>query len=223
MFTGTWSWLELITVPPIIAEEIFTGKNKLTIGFYIDDGNIKAAPACQRAVLEVKGYFRIPRSYKSFVYLCDFHREQSWDHWLSSSHNGVAQYKSSILEMFKNIALSMTEEEYVTATDVLQRWVKAYRQEVFNVLVNTNIGVERQKKALKYVYLDMKKTKSLMVCNSCQSASSTRIVCSSLSLPIEKNWCLIAYMKRPRVSNVCRFRNKHEEKLVRVSCFYKLL
>ncbi|VDI38561.1 Hypothetical predicted protein [Mytilus galloprovincialis] len=42
-----------------------------------------------------------------------------------------------------------------------KRWVKAYRQEVFNVLVNTNIGVERQKKALKYVYLDMKKTKSL--------------------------------------------------------------
>ncbi|VDI02948.1 Hypothetical predicted protein [Mytilus galloprovincialis] len=41
------------------------------------------------------------------------------------------------------------------------RWVKAYRQEVFNVLVNTNIGVERQKKALKYVYLDMKKKKSL--------------------------------------------------------------
>ncbi|XP_063422716.1 vitamin D3 hydroxylase-associated protein-like isoform X2 [Mytilus trossulus] len=42
-------------VPPIpFREEIFTGKNKLTIGFYIDDGNIKAAPACQRAVLEVK-------------------------------------------------------------------------------------------------------------------------------------------------------------------------
>ncbi|XP_052095451.1 vitamin D3 hydroxylase-associated protein-like isoform X2 [Mytilus californianus] len=42
-------------VPPIpFREEIFTGKHKLTIGFYIDDGNLKAVPACQRAVLEVK-------------------------------------------------------------------------------------------------------------------------------------------------------------------------
>ncbi|CAC5417587.1 unnamed protein product [Mytilus coruscus] len=63
---------------------------------------------------------------ESFVYLCDFHREQSWDRWLSGSHNGVVQYKSSILEMFRNIALSMTEEEYVTATDALQHAFLSY-------------------------------------------------------------------------------------------------
>jgi len=34
--------------------QIFEDKRRLTIGFYVDDGNIISAPACQRAVSEVK-------------------------------------------------------------------------------------------------------------------------------------------------------------------------
>jgi hypothetical protein len=36
------------------ALQIYQEKRKLTIGFYVDDGNLMSAPACQRAVLEVK-------------------------------------------------------------------------------------------------------------------------------------------------------------------------
>ena len=43
------------SVPPIpFRDEIYQEKRKLTIGFYVDDGNLMSAPACQRAVLEVK-------------------------------------------------------------------------------------------------------------------------------------------------------------------------
>ena len=34
--------------------QIFEDKRRLTIGFYVDAGNIISAPACQRAVSEVK-------------------------------------------------------------------------------------------------------------------------------------------------------------------------
>ncbi|CAG2217273.1 unnamed protein product [Mytilus edulis] len=46
----------------------------------------------------------------SFVYLCDFHREQAWDRWLNASHNGVQLYKSQILYLLRNIATASTEE-----------------------------------------------------------------------------------------------------------------
>ena len=46
----------------------------------------------------------------SFVYLCDFHREQTWDRWLNASHNGVQLYKSQILYLLRNIATASTEE-----------------------------------------------------------------------------------------------------------------
>ena len=31
------------------------------------------------------------------VLLCDFHREEAWDHWLSAHANGVRQFKEVIL------------------------------------------------------------------------------------------------------------------------------
>ncbi|CAG2256077.1 unnamed protein product [Mytilus edulis] len=79
------------------------------------------------------------------------------------------------------------------------RWVKAYRQEVFNVLVNTNIGVERQKKALKYVYLDMKKTKSL----KCYPGGG-------LKNPIGKNLCFAnALLQCIRIADIHRILQYH--------------
>ncbi|XP_069103000.1 uncharacterized protein [Argopecten irradians] len=122
---------------------------------------------------------------ESFVYLCDFHREQSWDRWLSASHNGLTSQKSDVLQLLRAIAKSFTEEDFFASLSALKesflwkknqklrnwlerkwlkcckRWVRAYRQERFNVSVNTNNGIERQNLALKYEYLDMKKARSL--------------------------------------------------------------
>lgn len=121
----------------------------------------------------------------SFVYLCDFHREQAWDCWLNASHNGVQLYKSQIVSLLKNIATASTEMEFEEAKDNLKesalwrgnkkfrdwferywrsksdRWVQAYRQNRFNVSINTNNGIERQNLALKYEYLQSKKASSL--------------------------------------------------------------
>lgn len=56
----------------------------------------------------------------SFVYLCDFHREQAWDRWLNASHNGVQLYKSQILSLLRNIATASTEMEFEEAKDNLK-------------------------------------------------------------------------------------------------------
>ena len=56
----------------------------------------------------------------SFVYLCDFHREQAWDCWLNASHNGVQLYKSQIVSLLKNIATASTEMEFEEAKDNLK-------------------------------------------------------------------------------------------------------
>ncbi|CAC5404528.1 unnamed protein product [Mytilus coruscus] len=121
----------------------------------------------------------------SYVYLCDFHREQAWDRWLNAGHNGVQLYKSQILDLIRNIATASTEMEFEEAKDTLKesahwrankkirhwfekhwlsksdRWVQAYRQNRFNVAINTNNGIERQNLALKYEYLQSRKASSL--------------------------------------------------------------
>ncbi|XP_056009107.1 uncharacterized protein LOC130051290 [Ostrea edulis] len=121
----------------------------------------------------------------AFVYLCDFHREQAWERWLKASHNGVGKDKVEILRLLRSIARSKSVEEFELAKSKLQeshfwednnrfrrwfegrwlnkhkRWVQAFRQKRFNTSVNTNNGVERQNKSLKYEYLDTKKAKSL--------------------------------------------------------------
>lgn len=122
---------------------------------------------------------------ESFVYLCDFHREQSWDRWLKASHNCIGNDKPEILNLFRSIAHANTIEEFNMAKSALEesrfwtnnsrlrswfkdrwldkhkRWVKAFRQMRFNASVNTNNGVERQNKSLKYEFLEKKKAKSL--------------------------------------------------------------
>jgi len=43
----------------------------------------------------------------------------------------------------------------------LKRWVKAYRREIIEVVVNTNNGVERKNRDFKYEYLRQYKDNSL--------------------------------------------------------------
>lgn len=57
---------------------------------------------------------------ESFVYLCDFHREQSWDRWLKASHNCIGNDKSEILNLFRSIAHANTIEEFNMAKSALE-------------------------------------------------------------------------------------------------------
>ena len=43
--------------------------------------------------------------------LCDFHREQAWERWLSKTGNGCRSIKGLILQPIRRIANSDTEEE----------------------------------------------------------------------------------------------------------------
>ena len=55
------------------------------------------------------------------MYLCDFHREQAWERWLASSHNGVAKDdKSHCLALMRAIARSMTDDECAQRLEDLQ-------------------------------------------------------------------------------------------------------
>ena len=44
--------------------------------------------------------------------LCDFHREQAWERWLSTNANGMTKVKGVVLEMLRAIADSETTELY---------------------------------------------------------------------------------------------------------------
>ena len=46
------------------------------------------------------------------VVLCDFHREQAWDRWLSATSNGMRNVKEIALSLMRKIAASETNEEY---------------------------------------------------------------------------------------------------------------
>ena len=46
------------------------------------------------------------------MYLCDFHREQAWDRWLSSKDNDIAQAKDVILSKLRAMARAPTEDAF---------------------------------------------------------------------------------------------------------------
>lgn len=48
----------------------------------------------------------------SFVFLCDFHREQSWTRWVSKTDNGVGDSKEKVLAMMRRCAHSCSVEEF---------------------------------------------------------------------------------------------------------------
>ena len=109
----------------------------------------------------------------SETYICDFHREQAWERWLSVSKHGVSGLKDDVLLHLRSIANASSEEEVQLAKQTLQtqdyhpnitnwlerqwyphqeRSIKAYRSNLFNV-VNTINGLECQHKEFKYGYL----------------------------------------------------------------------
>ena len=63
----------------------------------------------------------------SKVLLCDFHRQQAWLRWLSSTNNGKREriQRSLFIIIIRNIAASETFEEYTTAHEGARNMVIA--------------------------------------------------------------------------------------------------
>ncbi|XP_053392117.1 uncharacterized protein LOC123539246, partial [Mercenaria mercenaria] len=111
------------------------------------------------------------------VYICNFHREQSWQRWLTRGENGAGSHKESILKLLRSIAHARTEEECLHQIQMLKsselyeenmgfrkwidkqwlmekkRWVYCFRKDTVNIKVGTTNGVESLNKKLKFSYL----------------------------------------------------------------------
>ena len=112
------------------------------------------------------------------VYICEFHREQAWTRWVRKGENGLkATEQPQLLYFLRNIASSQTSvdlarhkqqleksvlwqqkanlREYVTSQWLKceRRWVKCFRNPLFDRCVSTNNGVEALNKVLKHNYL----------------------------------------------------------------------
>ncbi|XP_072170067.1 uncharacterized protein [Diadema setosum] len=119
------------------------------------------------------------------VFLCDFHREQSWVRWVAKSCNCVpAACKENLLSMLHKCAHAVTPADYERALESLKtsqiwmdnkrlqtwfskqwiphsrRWVWAYRNNE-GIQVNTNNGLEAQNKVFKYAFLEKRKDASV--------------------------------------------------------------
>nr|XP_047131654.1 uncharacterized protein LOC124810593 isoform X2 [Hydra vulgaris]XP_047142244.1 uncharacterized protein LOC124816635 [Hydra vulgaris] len=119
------------------------------------------------------------------VFICDFHREQAWERWLSKTTNGCSMIKDDIKVRLRDIAHAKTVEgcqkavenleeslewqnnpklvEYLKSTwlCIQKRWVFAYRLDRILLNVNTNNGTERQNQSFKYSFLEKRKNSSL--------------------------------------------------------------
>lgn len=56
------------------------------------------------------------------VFICDFHREQAWERWLSKGANRASSFKSDILCRIRRIAHASTVTEYKEAVAALEEW-----------------------------------------------------------------------------------------------------
>ena len=119
------------------------------------------------------------------VLLCDFHREQSWDRWLKTTSNGMRLVRQSVLLSLRKIANAECEEDYEryvkelkssdiwkskqnfrewfenTWLTVHEKWVKAYRLGLMEIVVNSNNGIERKNRDFKHEFLKPYKDNSL--------------------------------------------------------------
>ena len=114
----------------------------------------------------------------SLVYICDFHRLQSWQRWLRKSKHCLSQQEQDvIMRHLKEVAGAKTEDLFNVAVKELLgtplvkqnadvctyiekmwlscsfRWARAFRKHVVDNIVNTNNGVEAQNRVIKYSYL----------------------------------------------------------------------
>ena len=74
------------------------------------------------------------------VLLCDFHREQAWDHWLSKTSNDVRPYKEGILVYLWRIAKAESTDEFDKTVEALKEshiWGANYSKKFRSWFKNT--------------------------------------------------------------------------------------
>jgi len=56
------------------------------------------------------------------VRLCDFHKEQAWNRWLTASRNGVdAAERENVLNVLRNVSQANSRQSYETAVTFLKQ------------------------------------------------------------------------------------------------------
>ena len=119
------------------------------------------------------------------IYICDFHCEQSWLRWFAKKENVNADDVDSLLRMFRKLASSKNEPEFLNNLKDLQssaeylrnskvrmylintwlphkmKWTQAFFDTKFSFVIRTNNGIEAQNKLIKYSYLKLHVDKSL--------------------------------------------------------------
>ncbi|XP_065215356.1 uncharacterized protein LOC135842015 [Planococcus citri] len=120
------------------------------------------------------------------IYICDFHREQSWTRWFSKKENVQDSSDSDKLKLlFRKLATSKTETEFESNLLILMnteeytrnpkvekylkntwlphkdKWTQAFFDQKYSVIIRTNNGIESQNKLIKYSYLKLHVDKSL--------------------------------------------------------------
>nr|XP_047145543.1 uncharacterized protein LOC105850732 [Hydra vulgaris] len=90
---------------------------------------------CEAEILSIENVFK-----DCFVILCDFHREQAWERWLSANANGMRSVKHTALCLLRRIAASETQEEYDIAIQALHKdpiWISTNSIKFKNYIENT--------------------------------------------------------------------------------------
>jgi hypothetical protein len=78
---------------------------------------------CENCIAQIKCYYEFGHYYlhtiiafsETTVYLCDFHREQAWERWVSKGENGVAANKGEVLSHLRKITWAPSEEKFKEA------------------------------------------------------------------------------------------------------------
>ena len=74
------------------------------------------------------------------VLICDFHREQAWDRWLSAAANGMRSNKDTALSSMRRIANAESVEEYEQTVQDMKAtliWNAEYSKKFRNWLEKT--------------------------------------------------------------------------------------
>jgi len=128
----------------------------------------------------------ITEVFKCLIYICDFHRVQAWNRWFKKRANIVSKEDAVVLlTFFKKLANSKTEEEYCiiekdmhtsdvwkrnkkaqayylgTWYPVREKWTRAFFDDNFFFIINTNNGIESLHNVLKNSYLKQHVDKSI--------------------------------------------------------------
>ncbi|XP_065216440.1 uncharacterized protein LOC135842756 [Planococcus citri] len=128
----------------------------------------------------------IKSAFGCYIYLCDFHREQSWGRWTKKRDNlDYASDEDEIMAIFRAFANCKSKSEFeekiedLKSNDVFIRnpkalryfentwlpvkemWIRCFFPDEFVFKISTNNGIESQFKMLKYGYLKVRNVNTL--------------------------------------------------------------